>query len=77
MCLITRKALQSKNKALKSEVKQLQLRLKFDKEGMIVEILNTYLKERNLYGDFEKFCKTYVGNVIQDTNKLQEIYDKL
>ena len=77
MCFDIGKSLYKENKALKSEIKQLQLRLKFDKEGMIVEILNTYLKERNLYSDFEKFCKTYVGNVIQDTNKLQEIYDKL
>lgn len=77
MCFDIGKSLYKENKALKGEIKKLQLRLKFDKEGMIVEILNTYLKERNLYGDFEKFCKTYVGNVIQDTNKLQEIYDKL
>ena len=77
MCFDIGKSLYKENKALKSEIKKLQLRLKFDKEGMIVEILNTYLKERHLYDDFEKFCKTYVGNVIQDTNKLQEIYDKL
>ncbi len=64
------------NKRLRAANKELEDRLEALKGSeLLVEVFNTYLKERNLYDDFEKFCQNYVGNVFQPTNKLLKIWD--
>lgn len=68
--------LKKQNQELKNQINVYKKRIKIDKECMLLEVINTYMKEKNLYEDFEHFLRTYTGNAFQESNEVVKIWDK-
>ena len=77
MCFIMEKSLYRENKSLKRQLEEYRKRIKIDKECMLVEALNCYMKEKGLIKDFEKFLKTYTGEFMLDSAELQEVWENV
>lgn len=77
MCLIMEKSLYRENKALKKEIDELKERIKTDKDILLLEVVNTYMKDKDLYKDFEEYIHRHIGKIFQETNELKQIWDNL
>ena len=74
MCLD--RGLYKENKSLKKEIKELEDKLKNTDNWLLLEVLNSYMKDKGLYNDFKKYAKSYIVKY-SDKNELLDIFKEL
>ena len=70
------RSLYNENKSLKKENKELKEKLMVDQNWLLLEVLNSYMKEKGLYNDFKKYAKSYIVKY-SDKNELLDIFKEL
>lgn len=69
-------ALAKENKSLRKENEELKKKLQANKDWLLQEVMNSYLKDRNQLEDFKEYTKTYKVKYSQK-NELAEFWEKI
>ena len=69
-------ALHRENASLRKENAELKKKALANKDWLLQEVMNSYLKERNQLDDFKEYTKTYKVKYNQN-NELADFWEKI
>ena len=69
-------ALARENKSLRKENEELKKKAQTNKDWLLQEVVNSYLKDRNQLEDFKEYTKTYKVKY-NPNNELAEFWEKI